>query len=866
MRRILSLIILFFMVMPASSFYINNASSYPSSPEIHHLMEDTITYFSVPAGARLAITYHHKWAYGNNTFQVFDDNGNKYKKVVFNDSEDGETKYILFDKEGIYKMAAYGMTFTYDLNFSGEDYNWKFVIAAFPHKPVFRIKRDQEVKMYFMVTDKKITIYACQKFFPYDDRYGEVEIYNSSDALKGIIDIPSNTLPDSFQEYKKFERENNNPAFWYAKLHSLRSPGSRIGIWLNKSTFYYPTGSCTLLTPDPSYYFTPSFKHRNVSINIEDTGFTHYADIGVAGVPPEYIDIYENLSADLGLKSFNNYATWSFREKKNDDDNPFHINWKGFDFTAYDKKYALLQDLNITPILSLDWSPDCWLSKNPSYWNETDMQEYAEFCLATIIHSVAPDLETPPENRKPFNLLGIKIFAEPNDILEENLNRSDALNQYIEILKTVGERIRNYPDERVRNVKIVSPGIGTDEWGEEQKIYWISRVLKEAGEYVNIVAWDQYRKWLLEELDGYGTDVKEVKESMKKLDYEREIAMPEFGIHGGIPTAQEFYGSKYSALYLFGAIAQSVNAGMKYPIYFKLVDSFDSSDPRMKGLMASDMELPPYSVIPPFTRKPQFFAMEVLGKICKGRILNISYNADQMDAISSFDGKIYRIGVSNRYEGKSDITLYIGKNLSAKIYVVENNSIDLLYQGICSGSIKINMPPWSIYYIELGAQQSGANLECHGSLVWKNVSPGNDVAGSFVIQNVGTPNSSLDWEIKEYPDWGKWIFTPKEGHNLKGGKAITVNVTVESPDEENHEFNGYVVVINRDNNSDSCTIPVLLTTPKNKFLIPPLIYTFLEELTEHFPLLKQLIKFIQASNNRIIYQYPKYIERYGVIK
>ena len=46
--------------------------------------------------------------------------------------------------------------------------------------------------------------------------------------------------------------------------------------------------------------------------------------------------------AELGLRTYNHYISWRWRERegsgnsKNDDNDPFHINWQGFDFTAYD--------------------------------------------------------------------------------------------------------------------------------------------------------------------------------------------------------------------------------------------------------------------------------------------------------------------------------------------------------------------------------------------------------------------------------------------------------------------------------------------------------------------------------------------------
>ena len=75
----------------------------------------------------------------------------------------------------------------------------------------------------------------------------------------------------------------------------------------------------------------------------------------------------------------------------------------------------------------------------------------------------------------------------------------------------------------------------------------------------------------------------------------------DFGIHGGIPTAQEFYGSAYSRLWVFGAMSQAISHGMKYPVYFIMFDS--TYEPRMKGLVSTD-PMPPYTSWPSYTPKP----------------------------------------------------------------------------------------------------------------------------------------------------------------------------------------------------------------------------------------------------------------------
>ena len=135
------------------------------------------------------------------------------------------------------------------------------------------------------------------------------------------------------------------------------------------------------------------------------------------------------------------------------------------------------------------------------------------------------------------------------------------------------------------------------------------------------------------------------------------------------------------------------------------------------------------------------------------------------------------------------------------------------------------------------------DLECEGGLSWSSVKPGEEVTGSFTVENIGDSYSLLDWEISEWPDWGDWTFTPLSGNNLKPEDgAFTVNVEVVAPDEENEEFSGEVKIINKENESDTCTIDVSLATPRNKaFNIFQPFLRFLEEHPNMFPILRHLL-------------------------
>ena len=122
----------------------------------------------------------------------------------------------------------------------------------------------------------------------------------------------------------------------------------------------------------------------------------------------------------------------------------------------------------------------------------------------------------------------------------------------------------------------------------------------------------------------------------------------------------------------------------------------------------------------------------------------------------------------------------------------------------------------SVYYdnMSLDGEVTSEDLDCEGNLDWADVETGTTVTGSFTIENIGAPESELNWEISDYPDWGTWTFTPDSGTGLTPEDgAITIDVEVVAPDETETEFSGSVEIVNTDNSADSCTIDAALVTP-----------------------------------------------------
>jgi hypothetical protein len=130
-----------------------------------------------------------------------------------------------------------------------------------------------------------------------------------------------------------------------------------------------------------------------------------------------------------------------------------------------------------------------------------------------------------------------------------------------------------------------------------------------------------------------------------------------------------------------------------------------------------------------------------------------------------------------------------------------------------------------------------SDLYCNGDLSWTGVESNEIIEGNFMVENGGESNSELNWEIDKYPDWGTWSFAPSFGSALKPEEGVViVKVYVKAPNEQNQNFSGIIKLINKDNSSDHCEVPVSLTTPLNKNLIK-----------------WQLLRICYSSSYRIIY-------------
>jgi len=134
------------------------------------------------------------------------------------------------------------------------------------------------------------------------------------------------------------------------------------------------------------------------------------------------------------------------------------------------------------------------------------------------------------------------------------------------------------------------------------------------------------------------------------------------------------------------------------------------------------------------------------------------------------------------------------------------------------------------------------DLNCDGDLSWNEVTPGAVVNGTFMVINTGDTGSMLEWEVLSTPAWGTdWTFIT-DGGFVETTRSEEIFVEVTAPDEENKEFSGEIVLVNSQNAADTCSIHIILKTPRSRDINTfPAFLNFLENHPNLFPLLQRIL-------------------------
>jgi hypothetical protein len=178
------------------------------------------------------------------------------------------------------------------------------------------------------------------------------------------------------------------------------------------------------------------------------------------------------------------------------------------------------------------------------------------------------------------------------------------------------------------------------------------------------------------------------------------------------------------------------------------------------------------------------------------------------------------------------------------IYSAPTESLEVIYN--YSRSLDMVISNWDpnignyLYYNQL-CEMIIPDLECEGNIRLIDASPGSTNHASFTIENIGDPESELNWEISEHPEWGDWTFNPASGTGLTPEDGnVTIEVIFILPEGANEIYTGDIRVVNTDNANDYCEIDVFVKTPRDRSLYQTLLNRMFKRFSFELPIIRKL--------------------------
>jgi hypothetical protein len=140
-----------------------------------------------------------------------------------------------------------------------------------------------------------------------------------------------------------------------------------------------------------------------------------------------------------------------------------------------------------------------------------------------------------------------------------------------------------------------------------------------------------------------------------------------------------------------------------------------------------------------------------------------------------------------------------------------------------------------------------SDLDCDGELSWADVPPGGTlINGTFTVINSGDFGSMLEWKAT-FPDWGtNWTFNwtfYEDGGFVGTSTPEEVFVEVVAP-EKKGKYSGEILLINQDNNEDTCSIGITCSVPRTREISSSPLQRIFEHFPNLLPILRQLFELL----------------------
>ena len=544
----------------------------PTHAELSGLRNGATAYVRVPEGTKAALTvsYEPVWAWkscGEYFYVQAPDGSLLARKEIPAGTEQGAEEFSLDKGPGDYRVS-----------FSGQTYR-AFALKTDPPLPMvletapvhMAISKSAPKVLYFRVPENTQRFSFCVK--DHERRPiglslappggGKPIRIEATEAFRGVKSRATvRQERDYFHnwDYDRHAIDGPKPGVWTVMFD--RTP--KVGLWLE--------GIPNVFAVNPDHLFVPELQPGTARIQADAAQIK--GPVGTLGASFPGLTITKPIDERvrfLGLQSMCRYIGHSLREPKNDDDDPKHINWRGFNWGPDDARTDAAASWGIDQLVIIH--PAKWLGGRALLKrDDRTLQEYAEFIEALIVHYNV-DRGTP--------IKYLSLLDEPNS--------SYPVEDVLRLVKAVGPRLRDHPDERVRATRLMVPqssmffkhSAGPDRAG----VFMAERIYEACDDLAGGIAWDHWTYRNLFDTWLYGEAVRRAAAIQAKHNSDGEakepIAIFQTNFYGGGSVTFQDTRTFYASLWWASVVAHTMKTGRMSSLNW--FTTFD--DPHhMKGL------------------------------------------------------------------------------------------------------------------------------------------------------------------------------------------------------------------------------------------------------------------------------------------